>query len=400
MTEAPTGTGTSPGNDDDGTPNGDHQKGGTQADDAQAALALAVILHDIRTPLGAVSATADLLAGTELDPRQRDFVTTLQQAAAALTDLTDELLRHAGEVPPHPAEPVDWNPAGSIGALLDLFAPLADRQGVRLIRDIDPAADRAAAGDPNAVRRILTNLIDNAIKFAGGGEVRVAARLAEGDELTVTVDDSGPGIAPAELETLFLPYRQGQSGLRRRSGSGLGLWISRTLAQRLGGALEVESREGRGTRFTLRVPLPAAPAHRHEPSAAAEAVDAAGLKVLVVDDNSVNRLLITTFLDSFGMTFRAVASGAEALQAAAEDAYDLVVMDLQMPDMDGIETALKLRAVRDTAEIPIIALTAGMRPADSGRYRRAGFAAILGKPFAPGDLLAALTSAARKTREA
>ncbi|PTW63551.1 phospho-acceptor domain-containing protein [Breoghania corrubedonensis] len=376
----------------------------TDEEDMSTAMALAVIVHDIRTPLGAVSASADLLATTELNERQRSYVETLQQAAAALNDLATELLDQAGDVPPEPGGLQTWNPAEVFRSLTALFKPLADEQNVHLELTLGDGLDVPASGDPHAVRRILTNLVDNAIKFTGrfseDGSVRIAAVLAEEEahrRLVLTVSDDGPGIAADELPSLFLPYRQGASGQRLRSGSGLGLWISRTLARRLGGSLGVESELGHGTRFTLDIPCAAAegvcgdaldddtPSRLPEPERR--------LNVLVVDDNSVNRLLISTFLESFGMTFRAVESGTAALAAVARDRFDVVIMDLQMPGMDGIETALHLREEAETADIPIVALTAGMRPADTARYRRARFSSVLGKPFAPADLLKALTGA-------
>lgn len=371
-------------------------------EETETALALAVIVHDIRTPLGAVSATADLLAATDLTDRQRSYVETLQQAAAALNDLANELIDQAGEIPQEPSTALAWNPAEMLRNLTTLFAPLADEKGVQLKVDIPEALDMHTAGDPRAVRRILTNLIDNAIKFTArfspAGEVRVEGRLLGGRErrLAVTVSDDGPGIAADELPQLFLPYRQGAAGHRLRSGAGLGLWISRTLAQRLGGGLKAESRLGAGTTFTLDVPcLPASPPFEADVAddVAAVSPSAPRLNVLVVDDNSVNRLLITTFLESFGMTFRAVDGGESALAAAGTEAFDVVIMDLQMPGMDGIEASLRLREMPGLADIPIVALTAGMRPADNARCRRARFARILGKPFAPADLLKALTVA-------
>ncbi len=387
-------------------------------DETKTALALAVILHDIRTPLGAVSATADLLAATELDQYQRAYVDTLQQAAAALNQLTTELLDQAGEVPPEPTGLLVWNPAEALTGLAALFHPLADERNVELKLTLAEGLDGPATGDPHAVRRILTNLIDNAIKFTGkpcsetggikaGGRrpdgrkphVKVNARYLGDDErhLLVKVCDEGPGIDPQELSTLFLPYRQGASGQRLRSGSGLGLWISRTLAQRLGGRLDVESDYGHGTTFTLEVPcVPVGDLVKDAEAIADDDVapELVRLKVLVVDDNSVNRLLITTFLDSFGMSFKAVDSGAAALEAAGQEAFDVVIMDLQMPGMDGIEAAMRLRESAEDGDVPIVALTAGMRPADTARSRKAGFCCVLGKPFAPADLFKALTAAA------
>lgn len=377
-------------------------------DETNTALALAVIVHDIRTPLGAVSASADLLAMTDLDERQRRYVETLQQAAAALNDLATELLDQAGEVPTGSAGSQTWKPTETFHSLAALFKPLADEREVRLEMELGAGLDAPATGDPQALRRILTNLLDNAIKFtgkfretlAGDGSVRIAAALAgagERRQLVVTVSDDGPGIAADELPQLFLPYRQGASGQRLRSGSGLGLWISRTLARQLGGSLDVESEPGHGTRFTLQVPCPPAQG-TDEGGGAGEAPSepsgqGRGLNVLVVDDNSVNRLLITTFLESFGMPFKAVDSGPAAIAAAAAQPFDVIIMDLQMPGMDGIETAHRLREMDDIADIPIVALTAGMKPADTARCRRARFASILAKPFAPADLLKALTTA-------
>lgn len=369
-----------------------------------AVLALAVIVHDIRTPLGAISATADMLAATELNERQSRYVDTLRQAASALNDLASELIEQAGEISPQPKAPMVWNPREYLTGIGDLFAAKAQAKGIRFEASLSADLDMLAEGDPNAVRRILSNLLDNAIKFTASGTVRLSAVMEARGRALIQVRDEGPGIAAEELATLFTPYTQGASGMNLQRGSGLGLWISKTLAGRLGGTLEVESTVGEGTCFSLRIPCARMKRPRAAGQPAGEANQAPsapplpqGLNVLVVDDNALNRVLITTFLDSFGMRFHAVASGGEALAAIGAQAFDAVIMDLQMPEMDGIETAVRMReAARD---VPIIALTAGLRPNDTKRLRAASFCATLGKPFAPADLLKALeASVARADR--
>lgn len=370
------------------------------AQEPDTALALAVIVHDLRTPLGAMSATADLLAGGELNPLQARYVDTLRQAATALNELASELLEDFGEVSPKPKSPMVWNPREFLGSIGALFSAKADAKGVRFDIDAPDTLNFLAEGDPNAVRRILSNLLDNATKFTDEGAVTLAAELTkDGRRVVIRVTDEGPGIEDGELSSLFTPYTQGASGMGLQRGSGLGLWISKTLAARLGGTLDVVSTPGIGTRFTLSIPCP--PLRKSLVDQAAGATDASGdqsealprgLHVLVVDDNAINRLLITTFLESFGMRFQAATSGREALAMLEKQTFDAVIMDLQMPEMDGIETAALIRE-RDR-KLPIIALTAGMRPNDTKRLRQADFCATLGKPFAPGDLLKALTTAA------
>lgn len=381
----------------------------TSADDQQAqdsserdtALTLAVIVHDIRTPLGAMSATADLLATTDLDARQARYVDTLRQAATALNDLASELLEETGEVSPRPKAPMVWNPLEFLGGLGALFSAKADGGTAGFVTDLAPDLDFIAEGDPNAVRRILSNLLDNALKFTRQGTVHLRAALT-GEQAVIQVEDEGPGIAPEELARLFTPYTQGASGMGLQRGSGLGLWISRTLAERLGGSLDVKSTPGKGTCFTLTIPCPALRTTADDGSltdvAAADETDQArqvppGLNILVVDDNTINQLLITTFLDSFGMTFETATGGQDALRAVSGGAFDAVIMDLQMPEMDGIEATARLRDIEGGDTLPVIALTAGLRPSDTERLRRANFCAILGKPFTPDELLQAIRRA-------
>lgn len=385
------------------TPNSDGQMSVRDAasppQEPDTALALAVIVHDIRTPLGAISATADLLAAGKLDPVQARYVDTLRQAASAMNDLASELLEGFGEVSPKPKSPMVWNPREFLAGIGELFTAKADAKGIAFEITVPETLDFLAEGDPNAVRRILSNLLDNATKFTDEGAVKLSATLSDdGSAATIRVADEGPGIAEAELATLFMPYTQGASGMGLQRGSGLGLWISKSLAGRLGGTLEVDSALGTGTCFTLRIPCPAmrnaAPVQDDEDCAPDDAETRAlpiGLNVLVVDDNAINRVLITTFLESFGMRFQAATSGREALTAIEDQAFDAVIMDLQMPEMDGIETAARMR--ESAADLPIIALTAGLRPNDTKRLRTADFCATLGKPFAPADLLNALTTA-------
>ncbi|WP_162901216.1 ATP-binding protein [Breoghania sp. L-A4] len=392
MSDAPHGTSDSNGQPQPAAPG--------EAGQPDTALALAVIVHDIRTPLGAISATADLLAAGPLNPIQTRYVDTLRQAAAALNDLAGELLEEAGEVSPEPRSPMVWNPREFLTSIGAMFSAQAHAKNVRFETDIADALGFPAEGDPNAVRRILSNLLDNAIKFTKHGAVRLSAALTnDGRSIEIRVSDEGPGIAPDELAELFTPYTQGASGMNLQRGSGLGLWISKTLATRLQGTLDVSSTPGQGTCFSLRIPCPrlrGGVADVADTDAAKQQVVRKGLplglNVLVVDDNAINRLLITTFLESFGMRFYAVTSGPEAIDAIAQQPFDAVIMDLQMPDMDGIETAALMR--ESESRLPIIALTAGMRPTDTKRLRKADFCATLGKPFAPADLLQALTKAA------
>jgi len=254
----------------------------------------------------------------------------------------------------------------------------------------------AMLGDEHRIKQVLTNLIGNALKFTEEGRVKLSVDLkqAEGAELLLRfeVSDTGIGIAPEAIDCLFQSFTQADSSItRKHGGTGLGLAISRSLVELMGGEVGVRSTPGHGSEFWFTVRLAAAtgPITRRAQKRATVAVRR-GARVLVVDDNNINRRIMVELLDALGVRADVAADGAEALAAIDAKAFDLVLMDLQMPTMDGFEATARLRERFDAQQLPIIAMTAHGREEDKEQCLSAGMNAHLSKPIDPGELAAVL----------
>ncbi|HQF32011.1 MAG TPA: ATP-binding protein, partial [Hyphomicrobiales bacterium] len=283
---------------------------------------LAAVGHDLRTQVGIVLTTAELLLESPLNERQTRHATMLHDAAAMLNTLLGDLLDHAKlEAGSFSIEERAFAPATLFGAAVDAVRPRAEAKGVAVDLELDATVPPRLTGDPLRIRQILANLLDNAVKFTDSGSVRVAVRVDHGREalrLVFAVADTGIGLDPDQQARVFLPYAQAEAGTARHyGGTGLGLTIARALAERMGGGLGVVSRKGAGTTFTAVVGCHAAGAPENEDAAAvaalADSEPLAGVRVLLVDDNAVNRTLISMLLERFSVGCRAVASGAEAI---------------------------------------------------------------------------------------
>jgi len=249
-------------------------------------------------------------------------------------------------------------------------------------------------GDANRVRQILMNLISNALKFTEAGEVRL--RLAPtADGLEIAVSDTGIGLSAEQQAQLFQAFSQAEASTARRfGGTGLGLSICRQFATLMGGAIAVESTLGRGATFRVRLALPACEA----PAAAtdeAPAFDLAGVRVLVVEDNPINQTVARTILEAVGAAVEMAGDGIEALERLRTEAFDLVLMDVHMPRMDGIEAVRRIRAGEaGRADIAILALTADAMSGEEARLRALGFNGLQAKPVQPLPLIQAIAQAA------
>jgi CheY-like chemotaxis protein len=263
----------------------------------------------------------------------------------------------------------------------------AARKGLDLVVNVEPAAEAEALGDPDRLAQVLGQLLDNAVKFTAAGAVTLAADAAAG-QWRFAVRDTGVGIDPSQAERLFAGFELGDaSATREHGGAGLGLAICRRLTGLMGGRIEADGAPGQGAVFTLVVPMsPALP------------VSAAGrpLKVLVADDNATNRKVVELILDAVGAEVVGVENGADAVAAAAADGVDLILMDLQMPVMDGLTAIAAIRRAEAAAgrpRRPIVVLSANSAPADVEASHLAGADGHLGKPIRPDVLLAALAEA-------
>ena len=363
---------------------------------------LATMSHEIRTPLNGVLGMAQAMHADQLTDDQRERLTVIRQSGetllAILNDVLDLSKIEAGKLELDESEfDIEDLARGAYAA----FTAIAGKKGVSFDLAIDKAAHGVYRGDSTRVRQILYNLVSNAIKFTehGGVKVRVGRRAGQ---LVLSVKDSGIGIAPDALKRLFAKFEQADSTTTRRyGGTGLGLAICRELAELMGGRIGAASTVGGGSTFTVRLPLervgasrPAAPA---PPAAQAEPEPGtAELKVLAAEDNEVNRLVLQTLLHQVGLTPTIVADGAQAVEAWENEAWDLILMDIQMPGMDG-PTACRLirkaEAKTGRARTPIVALTANAMAHQVAEYRAAGMDGFVPKPIEIGVLFAAMKAA-------
>lgn len=370
-----------------------------KAEEASAAKSdfLAVISHEIRTPMNAVISAANLLRRTELDDRQTEHVSMLTDAGEVLMGLLNDVLDvskiEAGKMV---LETDDVDVRARLASLARLWEPRAAANGVRLEVEAAPGVPDCVRTDPLRFQQILFNLISNAVKFTGEGRIRVSADWADG-RLTVAVADTGCGIPAARLAHVFDSFEQAEAGTTRRyGGTGLGLSISRKLAEIMGGSLTVSSVEGEGSIFTLSVPMAVSttrPAEVRE--AAVEAAGALeGRSILAADDHEVNRRILTLLLEPHGCRLTLVENGAEALEAALVERFDAVLMDMQMPVMDGLEATRRIRLTAGVnADTPIIALTANALDVHRQAWAAEGVGAFLSKPIDPAALVHTLAEA-------
>ncbi len=356
------------------------------ADRAKSRL-MALVSHELRTPMGAVIAMADLLLAGNLEGSQRRYAETLHSSARGLLALLNEILDFSKLEAGHfelESEPFDLS-----ALLADLSADLkvrAEAKGLNSSIDIAEDCPCWVRGDGGRLRQILTNLIDNAVKFTGEGGVGLTASAREGDRglvLQFSVTDTGIGMNEGDRSRIFQPYVQVDPRIAADyGGTGLGLFIARKLAELMGGSLSCESKSGEGSRFLLEVPMGRADAPETAGTDGHSGEAPLAGTVLVVEDNAVNRMLIGAYLDEFGVEHDTADSGAEALRLLAKRRFDIVLMDIMMPEMDGIDTVNRIRALEGAArDVPVIALTANAMKGDREKYLAAGMNAYLSKPI-------------------
>ncbi|MFI4965865.1 MAG: ATP-binding protein [Caulobacterales bacterium] len=353
---------------------------------------LASVSHEIRTPMNGIVGVLNLLKRERLSAEGRDLLGEALACSDMLAQLIDDVLdfskMEAGKLE---VTAVATDPAAVMASVVALLHPQADGKNLYLRAVADPVG--WVMIDPVRLRQCLFNVIGNAVKFteSGGVEVRMSLGGAEASRrLRVEVHDTGVGVPEHAKAALFDRFQQAHTGAARKfGGTGLGLAISRSLAELMGGEMGFESTEGVGSVFWFEIAAPAAQAAAPTPLADGSDAPLISLKILVVDDNRTNRLVGLKSLEALGAQAETADSGEAAITAAAKGGYDLILMDVNMPGMDGLEATRHIRALpQPQAAVPIVALTADVMTHHQAAYHAAGMNGFVPKPFSPGQLLA------------
>jgi signal transduction histidine kinase/ActR/RegA family two-component response regulator len=363
---------------------------------------LANMSHEIRTPMNGILGMSELLQTTRLDATQARYAQAIATAAQALHELLGDILDlskiEEGKVT---LECVAFDPAQLLSSLASVYRELGVARGVEVQTAIDLDTLPRVSGDPARLRQVVTNLLGNALKFTSAGTVTLRAECVvrpDGDgcpRIRVSVQDTGIGMTPEQMARLFQRFSQADSSTTRRfGGSGLGLVICKHLVELMGGSIHADSTLGRGSNFWFEVPLKTAPdpaPHVSDANADTAAAEQSArprpARVLVVEDNPVNCLVVQAMLERLGMTVALAHDGIDAVAALEAHDFDLVLMDCQMPRMDGYEAARRIRSAGHArARVPIVALTAHALAEERKRCEAAGMDDYLPKPVT-GDSL-------------
>ena len=370
---------------------------------------LAVMSHEIRTPMNAVLGLTSTLLETELNREQRESVHAIHVAGDSLLEILNDILDFSKlEVGNLTLESVPFSPGGILESALSVVRASAAAKGLELRVELDPNLPKGLLGDGGRIRQVLLNLASNAIKFTDRGEIRIQVELLKQDQdsanIRWSVADSGIGIPADRLGALFNDFVQADSSVSRRyGGSGLGLAICRRLVRQMGGDIFVESQVGQGSRFFFELSLPTAelPSDSKQEDETStillkQRIKRAGapLRVLIVDDNKTNRLVASKMLGEFDAEVKQACDGREAVAAVREGYFDVIFMDMQMPEMDGLTATREIRAAGGRyLQVPIIAFTANAFADDREACKDAGMNDFIAKPVRKKFLIQAIVRA-------
>lgn len=360
-----------------------------EADEAKTVF-LANISHEIRTPLNGVLGMTEVMLLRELAPAEREDLEVVHRSGATLLRLINDLLdltkAERAELT------IEELPFDLDRLLRDVMEFVPHQEGVHTQLDSPPWG--TVLGDPTRVRQVLTNLVSNAAKFTAQGHITLQVRRAPNQQLAFEISDTGFGMSPQTIEALFTPFRQADASIARRfGGTGLGLALVKTLTERMGGTVSVSSVVGQGSRFSVCLPLK--PTTRQVAVDEYDVPDLTGIAVLVVDDNTINLKVASGLLARTHCQVHVAETGEAALELLAHHKVALVLMDCQLPGIDGWEATRRIHAIRGLEQLPVFALTASNSPAELERSRLAGMRHVLAKPLGFAQLCHALRPFAR-----